>query len=364
MRVALVYDRLNKTGGAERVLVAFHELFPKAHWYTSIWDPSGASFSRDWHVTSSFISKIPFLRRRHGILPLLMPYIVESFDFSAYDLVISIGSAESKGIITKPGTLHINYCLTPTRYLYSHSEEYLNNKLYKFLSNPLRAWDQVAARRPDKMIAISTQVKKRIKQYYNRDSEVIFPPVDTKKFSNLDTLDSLVLPDFPSFYFLVVSRLVPYKKIDKLIHAFNQLPNHNLVIVGSGSEMSKLKKMAGDNVTFLGSVPDSQLPSLYHHATAFLQANEEDFGISMVEAQAAGVPVIAYNQGGAKDIVKDGLTGILLRSNSVESFVQAIDNFDAKRFDRVDCQRNAKRFETAKWMQKIMERIGGYVDTH
>ena len=360
MRVALVYDRLNKTGGAERVLVAFHELFPKAHWYTSIRDPSGAPFSRDWPVTSSFISKIPFLRRRHEILPLLMPFIFESFDFSAYDLVISIGSAESKGIITKPGTLHINYCLTPTRYLYSHSEEYLNNKLYKFLSNPLRAWDAVASTRPDAMIAISTQVKKRIKQYYNRDSEVIFPPVSTSIYRHPDLLNRR-LTGVPNSYYLVVSRLVPYKKIDTLIRAFNQLPNHNLVIVGTGSEMSTLKKMSGNNVTFLGSVADSDLPSLYQHAIAFLQANEEDFGISMVEAQAAGIPVIAYDQGGASDIVKDGLTGILLRSNSVESFVQAIDNFDAKRFDREACQRNAKRFDTAKWMQKIMERIENYV---
>jgi hypothetical protein len=183
MRVALVYDRLNKTGGAERVLVAFHELFPDADWYTSVWDPSGAPFSRDWKVRSSFISKIPFLRRRHEILPLLMPFIFESFDFTPYDLVISIGSAESKGIVTRPETLHINYCLTPTRYLYSHSEEYLNNKLYQLLSKPLRAWDQVASTRPDTMIAISTQVKKRIKQYYDRDSEIIFPPVDTSKFT-------------------------------------------------------------------------------------------------------------------------------------------------------------------------------------
>ncbi len=370
MRVALVYDRLNKTGGAERVLVAFSELFPDADWYTSVWDPSGAPFSKSWKVTSSFISKIPFLRRRHEILPLLMPFIFESFDFTPYDLVISIGSADSKGIVTRPETLHINYCLTPTRYLYSHSEEYLTNKLYQLLSKPLRAWDQVASTRPDIMIAISTQVKKRIKQYYNRDSEIIFPPVDTKRFMHFERDRAREMPPDakqsgrPDSYFLVVSRLVSYKKIDTLVKAFNKLPNKNLVIAGIGSEMTRLKKLAGKNITFLGSVSDSDLPSLYHHASAYLQANEEDFGISMVEAQAAGLPVIAYGCGGASDIVKDDKTGILLRVNSIESFVQAIDNFDSKRFDREACRKNAKRFDTAEWTQKILERIYRYVDTH
>jgi glycosyltransferase involved in cell wall biosynthesis len=365
MRVALVYDRLNKVGGAERVLVAFSELFPDADWYTSVWDPSGAPFSRDWKVTSSFVSKIPFLRRRHEILPLLMPFIFESFDFTPYDLVISIGSAESKGIITRPGTLHINYCLTPTRYLYSHSEEYLNNKLYQLLSMPLRAWDQVAATRPDKMIAISTQVKKRIKQYYDRDSEIIFPPVDTSKFIKISNNHDLpvlhALIGLPSTYFLVVSRLVPYKKIDTLVKAFNKLPNKNLVIAGIGSEMTKLKKLAGKNITFLGSVSDSDLPSLYHHASAYLQANEEDFGISMVEAHAAGLPVIAYGQGGASDIVIPNQTGILLDDNSPESFARVIDIFDQKRFDYEVCRESARRFDKKQWKQKMKERIRQYV---
>ncbi len=361
MRVALVYDRLNKTGGAERVLVAFHELFPDAHWYTSVWEPSGAPFSRDWNVTSSFVSKIPYLRRRHEILPLLMPFIFESFDFSAYDLVISIGSAECKGIITKPSTIHIHYCLTPTRYLYSHSEEYLDNKLYKLLSNPLRAWDKVASTRPDVMIAISTQVKKRIKQYYNRDSEIIFPPVDTLRFAQkrIYGFTDLRIDN----YFLVVSRLVPYKKIDILIQVFNNLPDQNLVIAGVGSDMKRLKKMAKSNIKFLGSVPESNLPSIYHGAKAFLQANEEDFGMSMVEALASGIPVIAYHKGGASDIVKDGVTGILLDDNLVKTFATAIDNFDPKRFDSEACQKSSQRFDTTIWKDKMSERIHNYVNT-
>lgn len=222
MKVALVYDRLNKLGGAERILVAFSELFPQADWYTSVWDKSGASFSRDWHVTSSFLSKIPFFRRRHEYLPLLMPFIFESFDFSQYDLVISIGSAECKGIITKPKTLHLHYCLTPTRYLYSHQAEYLKNPFYQLLAKPLQTWDLVAATRPDKMIAISTQVKKRIKQYYHRDSEIIFPPVDTLRFAKKRIHEFTDLR-FDK-YFLVVSRLVPYKKNRYPHSGFQQPP--------------------------------------------------------------------------------------------------------------------------------------------
>lgn len=361
MRVALVYDRLNKTGGAERVLIAFSELFPEADWYTSVWDKTSAPYSQNWRVTSSFLSRIPFLRRRHEYLPLLMPAIFESFDFSAYDLVISIGSAECKGIITKPHTLHLHYCLTPTRYLYSHAKQYLNNPLYQKLAIPLRAWDQVAATRPDIMIAISTQVKKRIKQYYHRDSEVIFPPVNTKRFAARHA--PCTMYHVPTPYFLVVSRLVPYKKIDTLVRAFNQLPQKNLVIAGSGSELSKLKKLATQNITFLGQIDDELLPSLYQNAVAFLQANEEDFGISMVEAQAAGTPVIAHGVGGACDIVKAGITGILLQNNSVESFVTAIDNFEHKRFDKEACRRNAARFDAVLWKQKMKERIKRYVYT-
>lgn len=363
MRVALVYDRLNKAGGAERVLVAFSELFPQADWYTSVWDQQGAPFSKNWRVKSSFLSKIPYLRLHHEYFPLLMPFIFESFNFSQYDLVMSIGSAECKGIITKPATLHLHYCLTPTRYLYSHQAEYLNNSLYKILSIPLRAWDLVASTRPDKMIAISTQVKKRIKKYYHRDSEIIYPPVETVRFAKKIT-------DFTNFktlktkdYFLVVSRLVPYKKIDTLIRVFNQLPHKNLVIAGVGSEMSRLKKLAGKNIKFLGAVPESTLPSLYQGATAYLQTNEEDFGISMVEALASGIPVIAYRAGGASDIVKDGKTGILLPDCSVASFATAIDNFDPKRFDREACLKSVKHFDAAIWKKKMRERIQKYVNT-
>lgn len=356
MRVALVYDRLNKFGGAEAVLIEFSRLFPDADWYTSVFNSTRASFAKSWRVKSSWLSGIPILRDHHEYYPFLMPFIFEAYDFSSYDLVISIGSAECKGVITGTRTFHLHYCLTPTRYLYSHSVHYLGNFLYRLLAIPLRAWDKVASTRPDKMIAISTQVKKRIKKYYNRQSEVIFPPVDTSKFEITAKLENWNT-GLPNNYFLVVSRLVPYKRIDCLIETFRLRPNKQLVIVGIGSEMARLKKMSPSNVIFAGFVADAALPSYYAGASAYLQANEEDFGISMVEAQASGIPVIAYGSGGAVDIVVSGKTGILTAGYTPTDFANAIDKLGGLSFDSEACRQNARRFDSTIWQKQIMERI-------
>jgi len=342
MHVALVYDRLNKIGGAEQVLLAFRELYPQADWYTSFWDPLTASFSRTWRVHS-----FRLLHSHHEWFPWLMPFIFESFDFSSYDLVISIGSAEAKGIITKPGTIHFHYCLTPTRYLYSHKDEYLSNPLYRYVAKYLRRWDLVAATRPDSMIAISTQVKNRIKNIYKRDSEIIFPPVDIRRFKITANLGK---------YFLVVSRLVPYKKINILIQAAN-LAKVKLIVIGEGSEHHKLAKLAGPTVTLLGYVPEKDLPGYYQNSLAYLHAGEEDFGISMCEAQASGKPIIAYGQGGALDIVIPGKTGLLLKSNSVESFAKAMVEFDTMSFAPSDCRANAAHFDKRIWAKQMTQRI-------
>lgn len=206
------------------------------------------------------------------------------------------------------------------------------------------------------MIAISTQVKKRIKKYYNRSSVVIFPPVDTSKFASTGKLENWKT-EIPPDYFLVVSRLVPYKRLDILIDAFRHMPNEKLVIVGIGSEMAKLKKQSSPNVIFAGFVADADLPQYYQHAKAYLQANEEDFGISMVEAQASGIPVIAYGVGGACDIVVPGKTGILTAGNTPTDFVSAIDKLDGLSFDSEACRQNAQRFDKTIWQQQITERI-------
>lgn len=352
MRVALVYDRLNKIGGAEKVLQAFSELYPEADWYTSLWDKEGAPFSKKWQVHTSWINKIPFLRRHHEWIPFFMPFVFESFNFNGYDLVISIGSAECKGIITRPETHHLHYCLTPTRYLYSHRHEYLHNKLHHWIAKYLGAWDQVAATRPDHVISISEQVKNRVKKYYNRDSDVIYPPVDLSRFNS--SLHDNQLPD----YYLIVSRLVPYKNIDLAVRAFNK-NGKKLVIVGTGSEFHKLKKLAKRNITFTGQLSDPQVIAHYHQCRAYLQCNEEDFGISMVEAQAAGKPVIAYAQGGASEIVTDS-TGVLYNELSVSALNAAIDKSETIIWQPQACIKNARKFDKVKWLDTMKERISHY----
>ncbi|MFZ2199638.1 MAG: glycosyltransferase [Microgenomates group bacterium] len=347
MRVALVYDHLNKIGGAEQVLVAFAELYPEADWYTSFWNPRTAPFSKGWKVHS-----FPYLHSHHEWFPWVMPFIFESYDLRTYDLVISIGSAAAKGVITGPQTIHLNYCLTPTRYLYSHKDEYLSNPIYRLIGKYLRKWDTVASTRPDTMIAISTQVKNRIKKYYNRDVEIIFPPVDIHKYT----------PNMPARtvlaggYFLTVSRLVPYKKINILIQAAN-LAQVNLVVIGEGSEYKKLKNLAGPTVNLLGYIPDQELPSYYQNSLAYLHGGEEDFGISMCESLASGRPVIAYGQGGSKDIVIPGKNGVLLESNTIASFAKAMKEFDTMSFVAADCIASASKFDKTVWKRKIKERI-------
>jgi len=346
---------MNKIGGAEQVLQSFHELYPQAVWYTSVWDKKRAPYSRDWVVHSSWLNKIPFLRTHHEWIPFLMPFVFESFDLREFDLVITIGSAESKGVITTPSTLHLNYCLTPTRYLYSHKDEYLHSILHRRIGDILRKWDLVASTRPDVMIAISTQVKNRIKKYYNRDVDIIFPPVDTKKFVTSGKLDNWKT-GIPNDYFLVVSRLVPYKKIDVLVQAAN-IAKVNLVIIGDGSAANKLRDLAGPTVTFMGQVSDSELPGYYAHALAYLQANEEDFGISMCESLSSGRPVIAYGSGGALDIVTPGKNGILLKHNTAQVFAKALSEFDTMSFVSADCIESVARFDKSIWKQTIIERI-------
>jgi len=358
MKVALVYDRLNKWGGAERVLLAFHKLFPQATWYTSLWNPHSANFSANWDVCASIINKLPFIRNHHDKIPFLMPFIFESYDFSFYDLVISISSEAAKAVITKPGTVHLNYCLTPTRYLYSHQNIYLTNPLFRYIAQPLRQWDLVAATRPDEMISISTCVKKRIKKYYNRDSTIIFPPVDVSKFT------AAVTPHRHTFdYYLLVSRLVSYKNIASVIRVFANMPDQNLVIIGTGSQEASLRRLATPNIYFIKSVIDKELVSYYSQAKALIHPAVEDFGLVMAEAQAAGTPVIAQNKGGALDIVQDGVTGLLYDGSKEGSLDSAIKLFAKESYSRQACRQNAKRFDIHIWEQQIIERIKQYVQS-
>lgn len=358
MKTAIVYDRVNKWGGAERVLLALHEIFPDAPLYTSVYDPKSASWAEVFpSVIPSFLQKIPGANSKHEWLAPFMPIAFESFDFSEYDFVISVTSEAAKGIITKPGTTHICYCLTPTRYLWSHYEEYFKGSTFKVLAKPavsyLKSWDKVAAQRPDVYVAISTKVKKRIKKYYKRESEVIYPPVDVDRFEIKD------LRLKKKEYYLIVVRLVPYKRVDLAIEAFNEL-GLPLVIVGTGSEEKKLRRMAKNNISFAGFVKDKDLPRLYQGAKALIYPQEEDFGITAVEAQAVGVPVIAYKAGGALDTVINGKTGVFFEEQTKESLIEVVKRFDElihRSIKREDCVKNAKRFSKQRFKKEFLDLI-------
>jgi len=351
MRVALVYDRVNKWGGAERVLLALHELFPDADLYTSVYHKEKAKWAKVFSIIPSFLQDFPFAKNSHEFFPLLMPAAFESFNFDKYEVVISITSEAAKGIITKPQTLHICYCLTPTRYLWSGYEEYFSGRLAKILSFPaisyLKRWDKVASSRPDEFIAISKEVQKRVKRFYNRNPEIIHPPVALIE-SDLAQKDLNKKGD----YYLVVSRLVRYKRIDLAILACNKL-NIRLKIAGAGSELERLKMIAGPTVEFVGSVSDMELISLYSRAKGLLFPGAEDFGIVMVEALGFGTPVIAYGKGGALDIVENGKSGILFPHQTVESLVKAIKKAEKINFVIKDLKERAKYFSASLFKQKI-----------
>lgn len=352
-KVAIVYDRVNKWGGAERVLLALHKIFPKAPLYTSVYDPKGAPWAKVFpEIKTSFIQKIPLAKSNHEFLAILMPLAFKSFDFSGFDLVISVTSEAAKGIRTGPNTTHICYCLTPTRYLWSHYKVYFKDQVFKVITKPfinyLRKWDKLAARRPDKIIAISAEVKKRIKKYYYRDSQIIFPPVNTSMGRTVEMKKRS--------YYLVVSRLVGYKKVDLVIETFNRL-GYPLIVIGTGREEIKLKRMAGKSIKFVGQVTEKKLAKYYQGAKALIMPQEEDFGIVSIEAQGYGVPVIAYKKGGAIDTVIDEKTGILFDHQDVHSLSLAITRFEKIKFVGDNLLKNAKRFSFQVFKKELSRYI-------
>jgi len=358
MKTALVYDRINKWGGAERDLLVLHEIFPTAPLFTSLYDAKKAPWAKIFpEVIPSFLQKIPLLPKKHEYLGTLMPFAFESFDFSDFDLVISLTSEAAKGILTKPETKHICICLTPTRYLWSGYTEYFKNTVLKGISSPvvrhLRYWDKIAAQRPDVLIAVSGCVQQRIKKYYDRDSTIIYPPVELAKFR--ETKERIKKEAF----YLVVSRLVPYKKVDLAIKAFNKL-KLPLVIVGHGSEEFKLKKMAGANIRFIKELTDEELCNYYKKAQALIFPQEEDFGKVVVEAHAAGTPVVAFKAGGALDTVEEGVNGVFFDKQNIDSLVGAIKRISKEKFDPEEISKTASKFSKEVFRKKLSELINSY----
>ena len=353
MRVALTHDWLTSFGGAERVLVELQAVFPRAPIYTTVYDPADLPpEARGWDVRPSFLQRVPFARRHYRAFLPLMPFAFEAFDLSAYDVVLTTASACAKGVIVPPSTRTLCYCYTPPRYLWDQYHEQTRTARAKPLvalaAHWLRMWDRAAADRVDRFIAISETVAARIRRYYRREAEVIYPPVDT----------SLFVPSGrePEDFLLVVARLVPYKRVDLAVAAAARL-GLPLWIVGDGPDRARLAAMAGPTVRFLGRLPDAEVAGLYARARAFIFPGMDDFGIAPVEAQAAGRPVVAYGRGGALETIVGGATGVFFHEQSVDALAAAIDQAWSAGFDPAACRANALRFDAAVFRERIARAV-------
>jgi len=357
MQVALVHDYLNQMGGAERVVLALHEIFPHAPLYTSIYDPKrvDAAFQKI-DVRTTFMQKLPLVKKHHQPFLPLYPFAMERLDLRGYDLVLSSSSAFGKGVITRPETMHICYCHTPMRWCWNYDEYVERERLGRisrsvlpFLMTGLRVWDQMSATRVDHFIANSPVVADRIQKYYRREAVVIPPPVEASRF----TFDPTIVPDE---YFLIVSRFMPYKRIDLAIEACNrlQLP---LVIIGSGRDENRLKSIAGPTIRFTGRLSDEEVLYYYAHCRAFILPGEEDFGITPLEAQASGRPVIAYGAGGALASVVEGVTGTFFQTQTPESLIAALASFNERIYDPQTIRNHALEFDKPRFHRRILQFI-------
>jgi glycosyltransferase involved in cell wall biosynthesis len=357
MKVALVHDYLNQMGGAERVVMAFHDIFPDAPIYTSIYDPKRVDPAfQHMDIRTTFMQKLPLVTKHHQPYLPFYPFAMESIDLRGYDLVLSSSSAFGKGVITRPETMHICYCHTPMRWCWAYDEYVEREQLGKvarkvlpFLITGLRVWDQTSAARVDHFIANSPVVAERIQKYYRRDAIVIPPPVEASRF----TFDPTIQPED---YFLIVCRLIPYKRIDLAIEACNRL-HLPLVIIGNGRDEERLKKMAGPTIRFTGRLSDEEVLHYYAHCRAFLFPGEDDFGITPLEAQASGRPVIAYGVGGALASVIDGSTGVFFHEQSVDSLASVLATFDEHSFDTQVIRNHALEFDMPRFRRRIVQFI-------
>lgn len=359
MRLALIHDWLNQIGGAEDVLDELVKLFPSAPIFTSIyWPEKMPSHYRQWPIRVSFMDRLPGVHRYHQPYLPLYPLAFERFDFSGYDVLLSNKSGFCHGIHLPPGATHICYCLTPTRYVWNF-DDYAGReglgRVVRLLLRPvlswLKQWDYAAAQRVHHFLAISTEVQKRIAQFYQRPSTIIYPPVALDRFTPQPETDD---------YFLSLGRLIPYKRVDLAVQACGRL-NAPLYVGGAGRDRARLENLAGASVKFLGRVPDADLPSLMARCRAFIFPGLEDFGITPVQALAAGRPVIAYAGGGALDIVQDGINGVLFHEQTPEALCAAIERFNALKFDPVVVRQSAERFGAERFAAEMLAFVKQHV---
>jgi glycosyltransferase involved in cell wall biosynthesis len=351
MKVALVYDWLNhKFGGGEQMLVELAKMYPDAPIYTLLYNQELCGDAIDHRrVRTSRLQKLPnWIKRRPRYLLPLIPTAIEQYDLSEYDVVISASSAFSKSVITRPETMHVSYCYSPTRMVWDAWPAYLNDQhvnpvtrgFIHLLSSRLRLWDFYSANRVDHWVAISETVAARIRKYYRKEvSAVIYPGADTQKYSTSKKKGD---------YFVTLSSLAPYKRIDLAIAACNKL-GKQLIIIGYGSDKARLQQLAGPTIKLAGRIDDSARNKLLAEAKALIFPGEEDFGIAPIEAMASGTPVIAYGKGGLTETVIAGKTGLFFKEQTVDSLVQAINNFDQTSFAQDDLIAQAREYDISKF---------------
>lgn len=359
MKIALVHDFLIKNGGAEKVLQVFHVIFPDAPIYTLLYDEKGTRGAfKDYNIIPSGLNKAPSFLRRHSKYFLAhLPKAIEEFDFSDYDCVISLSNSFAHGILTKPTTCHICYCYSPARYLWDWYHQYLIENHFGFgvrglylrsLLHKIRLWDQISASRVDVWATQSQITRSRINKYYRQDATVIYPPVDIPS--------NMIMSQPNKKYYLIVSRLEPYKKIDLAINAFNKI-NKPLVIIGEGSDRSRLEHLANQNIKFIGWQSDEKVIEYMRSSYAFIFPGEEDFGLTPVESMACGKPVIAYRKGGVTETVIENKTGVFFDHQNEKSLIDSIKYLELNyaKFEPKVCRQIAEKFSKERFAKEITD---------
>lgn len=379
MKKALIHDILVQSGGAEKCVESFTNIWDDFDIFTLVDNLSIEDRNRmlkGKQTKTSFIQKLPFSKKLFRHYFPFYPYAVEQFDFSEYDLVISSSFSACKGILTKPDQIHISYVYSPVRYAWDLYHQYLKearlekglkSTIVKWMLFKFRNWDAGTANRPDYYIAISHYIAKRIKKLYNKEAIVIYPPVDCSNFT---------IGESTGDYYFTTSRMVPYKKINLIVEAFSKMPNKKLIVGGDGPDFKKIKKLKTANIELLGFLDNKTLLKYTQSAKAFIFAAEEDFGIAPIEAQACGVPVIAFGKGGALETIvgsfatenkiKDTDTGVFFEKQTTESLINAVDIFEknSQKFNKNTIRTQALKFDTKRFESEFKATVEDIIKKH
>lgn len=353
MKIAIAYDYMTQMGGGERVVKALHEIFPDAPIYTVLYNPEGLSDEfREMDIRTSFVDRLPLSHRKFELYIPLFAFGLEQFDFREFDVVLSVSTMVAKGVITGPRTCHVSLCFTPMRWAWDLYHDYLaelkdarlTRWAFRLWTHYYRIWDIASVSRVNYFLAGSEVAGRRIRKHYGRDADVIYPPVDTEHFNITDAA--------PEDFYLVVSRLVYAKRIDVAVEAFANT-DRRLVVIGQGERLPYLRKVATPNVEFLGYQSDEVVRDYYSRCRALVFPGEEDFGLTPVEAQACGRPVVAYAAGGSLETVIEGETGVFFHEQSSASLREAVERFETLEFDPLRIRANAVRFDSTTFSERI-----------